>query len=162
MRQRNDTVYYWDREEGKAKKARVERYSTKAPGNILLQSGGYVHCAELFNERSQAEKFGKKAKLALASGGGEETAQAVTQQLALASGGEEEIAATTPVASDASVKAEQEGELAPGSLGNETKEEKEDELASGSRALEKGKTDPTSGSLGKEAEVEEAKEEKGG
>ena len=39
-------------------------------------------------------------------------------------------------------------------MGNETKEEKEDELASGSRAWEKGKEDPTSGSLGKEAEVE--------
>ena len=28
-RQRNDTVYYWDKAEGKAKKTRVERYSTK-------------------------------------------------------------------------------------------------------------------------------------
>ena len=28
-RKRYDTVYYWDRAEGKAKKARVERYSTK-------------------------------------------------------------------------------------------------------------------------------------
>ena len=57
------------------------------------------------------------------------------------------------------IQDKQEGELASGRLGKETKEEKEDELASASRALEKGKTDPTSGSLGKEAEVEEAKEE---
>ena len=40
-----------------------------------------MHGAEVFDERSQAEKFGKKAQLALASGGGEETAQAVTQTL---------------------------------------------------------------------------------
>ena len=51
--------------------------------------------AEVFDERSQAEKFCKKAQLALASGGGQETAQAETQtlkQLVLASGGGEETA----------------------------------------------------------------------
>ena len=72
-RQRNDTVYYWDRAEGKAKKARVERYSTKSPSDIRLQGGGYVHCAEVFDERSQAEKFGKtlaSGSKTLASGGG--------------------------------------------------------------------------------------------
>ena len=34
-RERNDTVYFWDSREGKAKQARVERYSTKAPTNIV-------------------------------------------------------------------------------------------------------------------------------
>ena len=54
-RERNDTVYYWDLGEGQAKKTRVERYSTKTPTNILLQTGNYVHIAEIFDERSQAE-----------------------------------------------------------------------------------------------------------
>ena len=156
-RERNDAVYYWDRAEGKAKKARVERYSAKTPSDIRLQSGGYVHCAEVFDERSQAEKFGKTLASGgetLASGGGEETAQGVPQTLEDV---KEETAATASVASETSVAADQEGELASGSLGKETKKEKEDEpeLASGSRAGEKGKEDPTSGSLGKEAKVEE-------
>ena len=169
-RQRNDTVYYWDRAESKAKKARVERYSTKSPSDIRLQGGGYVHCAEVFDERSQAEKFGKtlaSGSQTLASGGGEENAQGVTQTLEDI---KDEAAIDPSVASETSVAADQEGELASGSLEKETKEEKEDELASGSRAeakvekedklasgwaLEKDKKLPSLDSSG-----EETKEEK--
>ena len=56
-RERNDTVYFWDSQEAQTKKARVERYSTKAPDNILLQNGLYVKSDEVFDERSQADNF---------------------------------------------------------------------------------------------------------
>ena len=63
--ERNDTVYFWDSQEARSKKARVERYSTKQPDSILLQNGLYVKSDAVFDERSQADMFGK-----LASGSG--------------------------------------------------------------------------------------------
>ena len=62
-RDRNETVYYWDSQDGKTKKARVERYSTRSPENILLQNGHYVKYDAVFDERHQADSYG-----ALASG----------------------------------------------------------------------------------------------
>ena len=64
-RERSDTVYIWDGQEAQTKKARVERYSTKMPDTILLQNGLYVKSDEVFDQRSQADNFGK-----LASGSG--------------------------------------------------------------------------------------------
>ncbi len=52
----NDAAYYWSVKDLKAKKVRVDRYSTSQPGKIYIQGGGFMDSGGLFISREKAEE----------------------------------------------------------------------------------------------------------
>ena len=100
-RERNDTVYFWDIQDAQTKKVRVERYSTKAPDTIVLQNGLYVKSDAVFDERSQADNFGK-----LASGSGAMKKEEKVPEVSGGSGAYDGAQETTEQAEAESVKRE--------------------------------------------------------
>ena len=122
----DQVVYYWNKNDGEARKARVDRLSHSRPEHVVLKGGATLPLNEVFGTRAEAASSGK----VLASGKSDE----------LASGGTGGTSGT-PLASLASGKSEI---LASGSTGGIS-------LASGNASEEQ----PTEESLSKRVRTEE-------
>ena len=75
----NDYAYYWNVKEKKAKKVRIERYSTSQPGKIHLQGWSVpMDSGELFTSREKAEE---EMNRQLASGSPSESKKARLEEM---------------------------------------------------------------------------------
>ena len=97
---------------------------------ILLQNDKCIHFVEVFDERSQAEKFGQEAQSTLATGGASTLAPGGAAEIAAITKEESEVEVTSEVASGNTSDNEEkkDGEIkkepATDSEGTKTKEKK--------------------------------------